>query len=55
MTKLLYVEHNDDNLYTLKTRLELLGVRVRLLAIALERLSKCFMRERAVPVLYYRI
>ena len=25
MTKLLYVEHNDDNLYMLKTRLELLG------------------------------
>ena len=25
MTKVLYVEHNDDNLYMLKTRLELLG------------------------------
>ena len=25
VTKLLYVEHNDDNLYMLKTRLELLG------------------------------
>jgi CheY-like chemotaxis protein len=25
VTKVLYVEHNDDNLYMLKTRLELLG------------------------------
>ena len=25
MTKVLYVEHNDDNIYMLKTRLELLG------------------------------
>ena len=25
MTKVLYVEHDDDNLYMLKTRLELLG------------------------------
>ena len=25
MTKVLYVEHNDDNLYMLKTRLELRG------------------------------
>ena len=25
MTKVLYVEHNDDNLYMLKTRLELHG------------------------------
>ena len=25
MTKVLYVEHNDDNLYMLKTRLELVG------------------------------
>src|SRR5262245_53438377 len=25
MTRVLYVEHNDDNLYMLKTRLELLG------------------------------
>ena len=25
MTKVLYVEHHDDNLYMLKTRLELLG------------------------------
>ena len=25
MIKVLYVEHNDDNLYMLKTRLELLG------------------------------
>ena len=25
MTKVLYVEHNDDNRYMLKTRLELLG------------------------------
>ena len=25
MTKVLYVEHNDDNLYMPKTRLELLG------------------------------
>ena len=25
MTKVLYVEHNEDNLYMLKTRLELLG------------------------------
>jgi hypothetical protein len=25
VTKLLYVEHSDDNLYMLKTRLELLG------------------------------
>ena len=25
MTKVLYVEHNDDNLFMLKTRLELLG------------------------------
>ena len=25
MTKVLYVEHNDDNLYMLKMRLELLG------------------------------
>ena len=25
MTEVLYVEHNDDNLYMLKTRLELLG------------------------------
>jgi CheY-like chemotaxis protein len=25
MTKVLYVEHNDENLYMLKTRLELLG------------------------------
>ena len=25
MTKVLYVEHNGDNLYMLKTRLELLG------------------------------
>jgi CheY-like chemotaxis protein len=25
MTRVLYVEHNDDNIYMLKTRLELLG------------------------------
>jgi CheY-like chemotaxis protein len=25
MIKVLYVEHNDDNLYMLKTRLELFG------------------------------
>jgi CheY-like chemotaxis protein len=25
VAKVLYVEHNDDNLYVLKTRLELLG------------------------------
>ena len=25
MTKVLYVEHNDDNIYMLKTRLELAG------------------------------
>jgi hypothetical protein len=25
MTRVLYVEHNDDNLYMLKTRLELVG------------------------------
>jgi hypothetical protein len=30
VTKVLYVEHNDDNLYMLKIRLELLGERYRL-------------------------
>ena len=28
MTKVLYVEHNDDNIYMLKTRLELGGFEV---------------------------
>ena len=46
MTKVLYVEHNDDNLYMLKTRLELLGDFEVLVAEDSEKGCKLAVTER---------
>ena len=50
MTKLLYVEHSEDNLYMLKMRLELLGdFEVLASPIEFERLVGTIRRVLANP------
>ena len=51
MTKILYVEHNDDNLYMLKTRLELLGDFEVLASEDSEKGCKLAMTERPDVIL----
>jgi two-component system cell cycle response regulator DivK len=50
VTKVLYVEHNDDNLYMLKTRLELRGGFEVLAAEAVRRLKKD-PQTRGIPII----